>query len=116
MGEHSGERVGSKALNELLGHRRIFWKYAGLRAKQAFWVRLAARSAMYRRHGRVYFHRGLSRWRGIGYEVLAILTWPFCFDSYAALTGMLLPRNFRARLHRGWNRLFGRTPFAIRSH
>ena len=64
---------------------------------------------MYRRHGRVYYHRGVSRWRGMGYEVLAILTWPVCFDSYAALAGMLLPRNLRERLHRGWNRVFGRT-------
>jgi glycosyltransferase involved in cell wall biosynthesis len=116
MGEHSGERVGSKALNELKGHRRIFAKYAALRAQQPLWVRLAARSAMYRRHGRVYYHRGVSRWRGMGYEVLAILTWPVCFDSYAALAGMLLPRDLRQWLHRGWNRVFGRTPFAIRSH
>jgi glycosyltransferase involved in cell wall biosynthesis len=116
LGEHSGERVGRKDLNELLGHRRIFEKYAELRAKQPLWVRLAARSAMYRRHGRVYFHRGVSRWWGIGYEVLAILTWPFCFDSYAALAGMLMPRGARGRLHRIWNRVFGRTPFAIRSH
>jgi glycosyltransferase involved in cell wall biosynthesis len=116
MGEHTGERVGRKALNELQGHRRIFEKYAGLRAKQPLWVRLAARSAMYRRHGRVYFHRGISRWQGIGYELLAILTWPLGFDSYAALAGMLLPRNLRERLHRGWNRIFGRTLLAIRSH
>ncbi len=116
LGEHSGERVGRKDLNELLGHRRIFKKYAGLRANQPLWVRLAARSAMYRRHGRVHFHRGGSWWRGIGYEILAILTWPFCFDSYAALAGMLLPRGVRGRLHRLWNRVFGRTPLAIRSH
>lgn len=114
--EHSGERVRSNPQNELRASKAIFQKYRYLRRQYPFWVSLAARSAMYRRRGRVLCHRRESWLRGVGWELAAICVWPFAFDSYAALAGMFLPGGFRGRLHRGWNRVFGRTGLAIRSH
>ena len=65
---------------------------------------------------RVHSHHGLSKWRAVGYGLRSILRWPPEFDSYAALMGIFLPRRIRARLNRQWNRLFGTTWLAIRSH
>lgn len=116
QGNHPGERVRSKAHREMDAHRTIFYKYAFLRAGFPFWVSLAARSAMYRRRGRVYFHRGISRKKAVGMYLLAILVWPFNFDSYAALTGMMLSSKFRGKIRFFWNRIFGRTRLAIKTH
>lgn len=116
MGEHCGERVRSDPSREISAHKTIFKKYAPLRAKFPFWVSLAARSAMYRRRGRVYLHRKGFRLRAAGLQLLAILVWPLSFDSYAALLGVLLPAGFRSRLHVLWNRMFGNTSLGIRSH
>ncbi len=116
MGEHPGKRVRSNENREIEAHRIIFKKYRHLRTKQPFWVSLAARSAMYRRRGRMYFHKKGRYARAVGLQILAIAVWPFCFDSYAALAGMTLPAGFRQRLHIYWNRLFGKTRLAIKSH
>lgn len=116
MGNHPGERVRSKAEREIQAHATIFRKYAHLRKRFPFWVSLAARSAMYRRRGRVYFHRGVSTPRALAMQALAIAVWPFDFDSYAALLGMALPKGFRQKLHVAWNRIFGTTRFAIKTH
>jgi len=114
--EHAGSRVRSNPMNEIQAARQIFQKYAYLRRQFPFWIGLAARSAMYRRRGRVYFHRGLSVRKAFGFHLLAICVWPFAFDSYAALTGMLLPSRLRQRIHVAWNKIFGKTFLAIRSH
>jgi glycosyltransferase involved in cell wall biosynthesis len=114
--EHAGNRVRSNPMNEILAAGQIFHKYASLRRQFPFWINLAARSAMYRRRGRVYYHRGLSIRQAFGLQLLAILVWPFAFDSYAALTGMLLPTELRQRIHVAWNKIFGKTRLAIRSH
>lgn len=116
MGNHPGERVRSKAEREISAHKTIFRKYAHLRAQFPFWVSLAARSAMYRRRGRVYFHRGISKRKAVLMQLLAISVWPFNFDSYAALAGMAMNKSFRQKLHIAWNRIFGKTRFAIRTH
>jgi glycosyltransferase involved in cell wall biosynthesis len=116
MGEHPGERVRSDPSREIEAHRIIFDKYADLRAQFPPRVRLAARSAMYRRRGRVNLHRRGHRLRAAGLQLLAILVWPFNFDSYAALLGALLPAGLRRRLHVLWNSLFGKTSLAIKSH
>lgn len=116
MGEHSGERVRTNEDREIKAHRIIFDKYRDLRAAQPFWVSLAARSTMYRRRGRMYFHKKGQYARAVGLQILAIAVWPFAFDSYAALMGMALSGGFRQKLHVFWNRLFGRTRFAIKSH
>lgn len=115
-GNHEGERVRSDPKREILAHQIIFHKYKHLRAKFPFWVSLAARSAMYRRRGRVYFHRGISKKAALGMHLLSIMVWPFNFDSYAALAGMILPKGFRQKLHLAWNRIFGATKLAIRAH
>jgi glycosyltransferase involved in cell wall biosynthesis len=116
MGEHTGERVRSDPSREIAAHKTIFKKYAHLRKKLPFWVSLASLSAMYRRRGRVYLHRQGFRLKAISMQVLAIAVWPFCFDSYAALFGALLPPGIRSRIHVAWNRLFGKTALSIRSH
>jgi hypothetical protein len=54
--------------------------------------------------------------KAVGYQICSIISWPFVFDSYAALFGMLLPAAARKKLNLGWNYLFGSTRFAIRSH
>ena len=71
---------------------------------------------MYRRRGRVYLHRRELRFRALGWQLLAIVIWPFCFDSYAALLGTLMPAELRGRLHVAWNRLFGKTGWGVHSH
>ncbi len=116
QGNHPGERVRSKAHREIDAHQTIFHKYAFLRAKFPFWVSLASRSAMYRRRGRVYFHRGISRKKALAMYVLAILVWPFNFDSYAALMGMMLSAELRSKIRSIWNRIFGRTRLSIKTH
>jgi glycosyltransferase involved in cell wall biosynthesis len=116
LGNHPGERVRSKAYREIDAHQTIFHKYEFLRAKLPFWVSLAARSAMYRRRGRVYFHRGISRKKAFSMYLLAILVWPFNFDSYAALTGMMLSAELRGKTRLVWNRIFGKSKLAIKSH
>ena len=115
-GEHPGERVRSNPMKEIESHRRIFEKYSLLRAQFPLSVRLAARSAMYRRRGRVYFHRGISGKRAFSMYLLAILVWPFNFDSYAALIGMMLSAEFRRKIRFFWNRIFGKTKLAIKTH
>ena len=116
MGNHPGERVRSKADREIAAHKVIFQKYAYLRKRFSYWVSLAARSAMYRRRGRVYFHRDVSRKKALLMLLSAIVVWPFCFDSYAALAGMMLPKGFRRKIHVAWNRIFGKTKLAIKTH
>ena len=116
MGNHPGERVRSDGNREISAHHIIFDKYKPLRASQPFWVSLAARSAMYRRRGRVYFHRGMSTPKAFGMQLAAIIVWPFEFDSYAALVGMLLSRNIRKKLNHRWNRIFGKTRLGIKTH
>jgi len=116
MGEHPGERVRSDPSREIAAHKTIFKKYADLRSRLPFWVSLAARSAMYRRRGRVCLHRKGLRLRAAGLQSLAILVWPFNFDSYAALMGVIIPAGLRSRIHVMWNRVFGKTALGIRSH
>ncbi len=116
LGNHPGERVRSNAEREIEAHKIIFRKYASLRAQFPLWVSLAARSAMYRRRGRVYFHRGISKKKAIFMQLLAISVWPFNFDSYAALAGIALPKAFRQKAHVAWNRVFGKSKLAIKSH
>jgi len=115
-GNHSGERVRSDGYREIEAHMIIFRKYASLRAQFPLWVTLSARSAMYRRRGRVYFHRGISKKKALFMHLMAIFIWPFNFDSYAALVGMALPTRFRQRVHLAWNRVFGKTILAIKAH
>jgi glycosyltransferase involved in cell wall biosynthesis len=115
-GAHSGERIRSNPEREVAAHRVIFRKYADLRGKCPLPVKLAARSAVYRRRGRVYFHNGVSKRQAAILYLMAIGVWPFEFDSYAALVGLCLPRRVRTMIHGRWNRVFGNTPLAIRSH
>lgn len=116
MGNHAGERVRSDARREILAHQVIFAKYGVIRKQFPVWVSLAARSAMYRRRGRMYFHRRISVPKAIGMQLLAIAVWPFAFDSYAALGGIIIPRKVRRPVRLFWNRVFGKTPLAIKTH
>ena len=116
MGNHPGERVRSDGNREIMAHQTIFKKYKDLRKRYPFWVSLAARSAMYRRRGRVYFHRNMSTPKALFMQLSAILVWPFNFDSYAALMGIALPENGRREARYFWNRIFGKTRIAIKTH
>jgi hypothetical protein len=114
--EHAGVRTASDPWKEIKAYRTIMEKYANLRAAQSFHVRQAAKASFFRRMGRVYFHQRISTFKAFGFQFRAILAWPFIFDSYAALFGMLLPRGGRQMVHRGWNKIFGSTALAIKSH
>jgi len=114
--QHSGLRTASSPDKEIDAYRHIMEKYAALRAGRPFAIRQAAKAAYYRRMGRVHFHYKQEWWSALGYYLLAIIAWPFVFDSYAALAGLFFPDSLRAKLHRVWNRVFGDTRFAIRSH
>ncbi|VAX11790.1 hypothetical protein MNBD_GAMMA26-1258 [hydrothermal vent metagenome] len=115
--EHVGPRTDSNPQKEITAYARIMEKYAYLRKHCSFSSRQEATAAFYRRMGRVHFHhKQLSSIKALVFYLRAIIAWPFIFDNYAALAGMLFPNKLRGMIHRGWNRVLGNTKFAIRSH
>lgn len=114
--EHEGVRTASNPQKEINAYKAIMGKYAHLRSQCPIAVRQASKASFYRRMGRVYFHQKISNSQAFGYLVCSILNWPFVFDSYTALFGMLLPKQFRGYLHMTWNRYLGSTGLAIKSH
>ncbi len=114
--EHPGPRTATDPDREINAYKRIMQKYASLRAGRSLTVRQAAKAAYYRRMGRVHFHYKQAWLSALQYNLRAIVAWPFVFDSYAALAGLFLPSGLRHKLHREWNRVFGKTRLAIRSH
>ena len=114
--EHAGVRTATNPQKEIAAYKRIMKKYSDLRDNCPFAVRQAAKSAFYRRMGRVHFHHKISNIKAMGYYWRAIIAWPFVFDNYAALFGMMLPTSIRQEVHKIWNHIFGATRFAIRSH
>ena len=114
-GKHIGPRLSSNPQGSIDAHLYIFNKYTELRRQFSLSVRHEAEGALYRRLGRIYFHYGVSTRKALEMYLISIIAWPFCFDTYAALIGVFLSRNIRQILHTQWNRLFGKTPFAIRS-
>jgi len=113
---HAGPRTNNDPTKEIRAYGRIMEKYADLRRAQPWPVRRAATAAYFRRMGRVHFHQGISTTKAVQYYVRSLMAWPFNFDTWAALGGVLMPRRFRQAVHRHWNRVLGRTRFAIRSH
>ena len=114
--EHAGVRTATDPQKEITAYKIIMEKYSTLRDNCSLAVRQSAKSAFYRRMGRVHFHHKISNIKAIGYYLRAIISWPSAFDNYAALFGMMLPASVRQKLHKIWNHLFGATRFAIRSH
>jgi glycosyltransferase involved in cell wall biosynthesis len=114
-GKHTGARLSSDLQRSIDAHWLIFNKYVLLRKQFPFSVQHAAEGALFRRLGRIYFHYGLSKRKALAMYLRSILAWPFCFDSYAALAGIILPGELRRKIHIQWNRLFGKTPLAIKS-
>ncbi len=114
--EHEGERTASNPKKEIAGYRMIREKYADLLAKLPLSFQMQARSTYWKRMSRVHFKHNISRTKGLTYGIGAIACWPLDFDAYAAFLGMLISKNLRQSIHRAWNRIFGATPFAIRSH
>jgi glycosyltransferase involved in cell wall biosynthesis len=114
--EHDGVRTASNPEKEINAYRAILKKYKNLLASRPLHIRLAAKASYFRRMGRVHFHQGISVPKAFGYQLLSILYWPFAFDSYAALLGMLLPATLRQNIRRAWNRVFSATALGIRSH
>jgi len=114
--DHSGPRTFSNPDKEIHAYSLIMEKYAGLRSGCSLPVRQSAKASFYRRMGRVHLHYKQQRLQALLFYLKSILAWPFIFDSYAALAGVFLPRNFRGMIHRGWNLFLGKTRFAIKSH
>lgn len=113
---HQGERTASNPMKEVNAYRQIMEKYAHLRAACPLPIRQAAKAAYFRRLGRVYFHHQLGYVKAFYFQIASIFCWPFAFDSYAALVGMLIPAKFRLVIRKLWNGIFGATPFSIKSH
>jgi hypothetical protein len=114
--EHAGERTASNPQKEISAYTSIMEKYSDLRARCPVSARQAAKAAFYRRMGRVHFHQRISVVKAVIFQIRSIISWPFVFDSYAALFGMMVPSGFRKYFGRIWNQIFGATGFAIRSH
>ena len=113
---HAGPRTMANRNREIGGYRYIRAKYRAEIAALPLGQRMAARSAYYRRMGRVQFHGGLSWPKALAYYLGALANGPGDFDNYAALAGLFLPRGLRGALHGRLNRAFGGTALAIRSH
>lgn len=114
--EHTGQRTASNPQKEIRAYQAIRRKYRSLLCSRPLSCRFRAYSAYLKRMGRVHYKHKLSKPRAFIYALAAIISWPFDFDNYAAFIGMLIPSDLRQTLHRTWNRIFGSTPFAIRSH
>lgn len=113
---HAGPRTASNRQHEIGGFRYIRERYREDLAALPFRTRAAARSTYYRRMGRVQLHGGLSRRKALVYYLGALANGPTDFDNYAAFAGLLLPPGLRGSIHKRWNRVFGGTALAIRSH
>mgnify|MGYP006275117421 FL=1 len=113
---HGGARTATFPEREIAGFRHIRRKYADDIASLPVRARQAARSTYYRRMGRVHMHSKLSRSKALGYYLAALACAPSEFDNWAAFTGFFLPRRLRRGIHQRWNRRFGGTRLAIRSH
>jgi len=113
---HGGARTATFPEREIAGFRHIRRKYADDIASLPVRARMAARSTYYRRMGRVHLHSKLSRSKALGYYLAALACAPSEFDNWAAFTGFFLPRRLRSVINRYWNRVFGSSRLAIRSH
>jgi len=114
--DHAGSRTATDPDREIRAYTAIMEKYSELRERSHFSVRRAAHAAFYRRIGRVHLHYKKDKASALQYYLKAVVAWPFVFDSYAALAGVFLPQKLRGQIHRFWNRLFGNTRLAIKSH
>lgn len=113
---HPGPRTAANRQREIEGFGYIRRKYAADVAALPFGERRLAHSAYYRRMGRVHLHGNLSRRKALTYYLAAVANGPSEFDNWAALAGFFMPKALRRGLHTRWNRQFGDTGFAIRSH
>ena len=115
-GEHSGPRTASDPMREIRAFEIIRRKYSFLLKSQSVRVQRAARAAFYKRKGRVYFHYLRSPFKAIWFYLVALVNYPTDFDTWAAILGVFLPTPVRELLNRFWNKIFGNSIFAIRSH
>jgi len=115
-GEHAGSRTASDPTQEIRAFEMIRKKYASLLRQQSPKVQQAAKASYYKRMGRVYYHHKISTGKSLRFYLIALITLPGDFDTWAAVIGIFLPTIFRQQLHNWWNRIFGSTTLAIRSH
>ncbi|MEM9341978.1 MAG: glycosyltransferase [Pseudomonadota bacterium] len=114
--QHGGLRTVSDPTRELRAYHVILAKYAHLRRRHGLRVSLAARASFHRRAGRVALHYQKNRGNASLHYLTSIAIWPVSTDTWLAIGGMLLGKRTRAALREGWNKRFGGTRFAIRSH
>lgn len=114
--EHSGVRTASDPTKEIRAYKQIRVKYRELLQSKSQLLQLQARAMYLKRMARVHNKHNISKLKAAVFAIGAALNWPFDFDTYAVLLGILLPKEQRASIHRSWNKVFGKTPFAIRSH
>jgi glycosyltransferase involved in cell wall biosynthesis len=113
---HAGPRTASDPTRELRAHRQILCKYRQLRRERSFLMELRALASFHRRAGRVNMYYLRRPFRALAHYSVSVAVWPFSPDSYAAIIGWFLPVPWRRALRRRWNRAFGHTSVAIKSH
>lgn len=113
---HSGLRTASDPQKEIKAYESIRSKYEDLIDSKGKYVRNAADAAYHKRMARVFFHQNISYKNALKHALHALRLNPKDFDAYAVLIGMFLPKGIRRSLHRVWNKLFGSTSAAIKSH
>ena len=64
----------------------------------------------------VFFHHKHKRYLSFIFYTKSLISWPFVFDTYAALFGLFLPRKIRMYIHNSWNKRLGKSIFSINSH
>lgn len=113
---HPGIRTASNPKKEIIAYQKILNKYMVWRQECSINIRQAALSAYYRRMGKVYYHYMGKRYGALKWYVRAIAEWPFDFNNYAAIVGLLLQKDIRVKVYRAWNKIFGGSGYAIKSH
>lgn len=113
---HDGERTISDPFREIEAYKQIRKKYSESLNNQSWKIKRMADATYYKRMGRVHFHQKISIVKALNFYLKAIYKNPLDFDAYAAFLGVFIPMSFREYIHKLWNKIFGRSSFAIKSH
>ncbi len=100
QGQHGGERVSTSAPKLVEANRRIFEKYAPLRRRFSFILRLRARAKLCSTLGGVHCDFGHSPGRALLSHLQGILAWPLRVSNYLGLLRAVMPARLRRCLDR----------------
>lgn len=95
QGQHAGERVSTSAPKLVEANKRIFEKYAPLRRRFSFILRLRARAKLCSTLGGVHCDFGHSPVRAVLSHLQGILAWPLRVSNYLGLLRAVMPAKLR---------------------